>query len=144
MVDKQQNNPLNGIDLEPLLTELVEFYGWDILAVELRFDCFTNNPGIKESVEFLSSTKWAREKLEAFYLYRFKGMPRPYNEQYQLFPRERSFAAGVIPREPVSLTAKASKPGVSVKGKYKFEPYHKSNCDKGYCSPKRKDSKKPD
>ena len=144
MVDKQQNNPLYGLELEVLLTELVEFYGWDILAVELRFDCFTNNPGIKESVEFLSSTKWAREKLEAFYLYRFKGMPRPHNEQYQLSPRERSFAAGVVPCEPVSLTAKDGKPGVSAKGKYKFEPYHKSNCDRGYCSPKRKASKKPD
>lgn len=139
MQDNQQNNPLYGLGLADVLTELVEFYGWDFLAAELRFDCFISDPDIKANVEFLSDTKWAREKLEAFYLYRFKGMPRPHNDQYMLPPRERSFAAGIVPREPKSLAAKEYKPGESVKGKYKFEPYHKSSCDQGYCSPKKKD-----
>ena len=138
MIEEQQNNPLFGLELEDLLTELVEFYGWDSLAVELRFDCFASNPSIKGSLTFLSNTTWAREKLEAFYLYRFKGMPRPHNEQYKLSPRERSFAAGIVPRNPMVATAEEDKSKVSPRGKQNFEPYHKSNCDRGYCSPKSK------
>lgn len=138
MMQEQQKNPLYGMKLDDLLTELVGFYGWEILAVELRFDCFTSNPSIKGCLKFLSNTKWAREKLEAFYLYRLKGMPRPYDEQYKLAPRERSFAAGIVPRDPIILTAKEDKSKASPRGKQNFEPRHKSNCDRGYCSPKSK------
>ncbi|MFT6986378.1 MAG: hypothetical protein ACJAT7_002213 [Psychromonas sp.] len=136
MTEEQQNNPLYGLELDDLLTELVGFYGWDLLAVDLRFDCFASNPSITTSVEFLSNTKWAREKLEAFYLYRFKGMPRPHDEQYKLPPRERSFAAGIVPRDAMKAQEDRSK--ASAGGKKSFEPYHKSSCDRGYCPPKRK------
>lgn len=135
---EQQNNPLCGLELADLLTELVEYYGWELLAVELRFECFTGNPSINESLEFLNTTSWAREKLEAFYLYRFKGLPRPHDEQYKLPPRERSFTAGIVPRDPWMMKAQESNSNALVKGKQNFEPYHKSSCDKGYCSPKRK------
>jgi len=133
---EQQNNPLSGLELDNLLTELVEFYGWELLAVELRFECFANHPTLSDSLEFLRSTGWAREKLEAFYLYRYKGLPRPHDEQYKLPPRQRSFAAGTLSRERVK--SQEDKPRDFSKGKQKFEPYHKSSCDKGYCSPKRK------
>ena len=102
--EEQQNNPLHGLKLEVLLTELVEFYGWKILAAALRFHCFKTNPSIKGSLKFLRNTAWAREKLEAFYLYRFKRMPKPDDEQYQLPPRERGFANGIVAREPMILT----------------------------------------
>jgi uncharacterized protein (DUF2132 family) len=44
--------------------------------------------------------------VEEFYLYRFKGMPQPTDEEQELKPRERGFPDGVIPREPVPLTVK--------------------------------------
>ncbi len=138
MIEEDQNNPLYGLELEDLLTELVEFYGWHILGTELRFDSFTNNADIKESLIFLSSTTWAKEKLEAFYLYRFKGLPRPYDEQYKLPPRERSFAAGVVTRAPNISAAERDRSNAVPKGKQNFEPFHKSPCDNGYCSPKSK------
>ena len=138
MIEEQQNNPLHGLKLEVLLTELVDFYGWNILAAAMRFHCFETNPSIEGSLKFLRKTQWAREKLEAFYLYRFKGMPRPYDEQYKLAPRERSFAAGIVPRDSMILTAKEDKSKASLRGKQKFEPRHKSNCDRGYCLPKSK------
>ena len=141
MIEEQQNNPLNGLALEDLLTELVEFYGWDMLAGELRFDCFTGNPGIKESLQFLSDTTWAREKLEAFYLYRFKGLPRPHDDQYKLPPRERSFAPGVVPRDAKISTAEEDKSKRSPNAKQHFQPYTKSRCDRGSCLPKSKPQK---
>ena len=152
-IEEQQNNPLHGLKLEVLLTELVEFYGWDILATAMRFKCFKTNPSIKGSMKFLKNTTWAREKLEAFYLYRFKRMPRPNSEEYNLPPRERGFAAGIVPREPMILThesielsqakaASAFKSKSSPRAKKSFQPYHKSNCDKGYCTPKAKSKKR--
>ena len=138
MIEEQQNNPLHGLKLEVLLTELVEFYGWDILAAAMRFHCFKTNPSIKGSLKFLRNTVWAREKLEAFYLYRFKRMPRPNDEQYQLAPRERGFATGIVPRDPMILTvesielsqAKAAsefKSKSSRRDKSSFKPSHKAN-----------------
>ena len=107
MIEEQQNNPLHGLKLEVLLTELVEFYGWEILAAAMRFHCFNTNPSIKASLTFLRKTQWAKEKLEAFYLYRFKRMPKANDEQYQLAPRERGFAAGIVPRDPMVLTVES-------------------------------------
>ncbi len=107
MIEEQQNNPLHGLKLEVLLTELVEFYGWEILSSAMRFHCFKTNPSIKGSLKFLRDTTWAREKLEAFYLYRFKRMPKPDDMEYQLAPRERGFAHGIMPREPMVLTVES-------------------------------------
>ena len=30
-VEEQQNSPLHGLKAETMVTELVEFYGWDVL-----------------------------------------------------------------------------------------------------------------
>lgn len=38
-----QNNPLHGLGLEQMVTELVEHYGWDILDTAMRFNCFHTN-----------------------------------------------------------------------------------------------------
>ena len=150
-VEEQQNNPLHGLKLETLLKELVEFYGWDILATAMRFHCFKTNPTIEGSFKFLKKTQWAREKIEAFYLYRFKRMPGPNSEQYDLSPRERGFYEGITPRDPMTLTheslllsqAKAASDfkSKSEKPKQSFQPYNKSSCDRGYCTPTSKPKK---
>ncbi|MCE2573445.1 VF530 family DNA-binding protein [Motilimonas eburnea] len=104
MTEKQTNNPLHGLKNEQLLTELVEFYGWDILYEALRLACFKNNPSVASSVKFIKKTEWAKDKVENFYLYRFKRMPRPSKQQFALKPRERGFADGIEPRAPQPLT----------------------------------------
>ncbi|MCE0556331.1 MULTISPECIES: VF530 family DNA-binding protein [unclassified Motilimonas] len=104
MIEKQQNNPLHGLKNEILLAELVDFYGWSILYEALRLDCFKLNPSIESSLKFLKKTEWARIKVENFYLYRFKRMPRPSVQQFELKPRERGFADGILPRAPQELT----------------------------------------
>lgn len=100
----QQNNPLHGLKTETLLTELVEFYGWKILFAATRFKCFDVNPSIAGSLKFLKKTDWARLKLENFYLYRFKRMPKPNDIDFHLAPRERGFEHGIVPLSPMQLT----------------------------------------
>ncbi len=68
MADQQKNNPLHGVTLEHLLTELVAFYGWQQLSVRLPINCFIKEPSIKSSLKFLRKTPWAREKVEALFL----------------------------------------------------------------------------
>ena len=77
MVKEQKNNPLHGVKLEVLLTELVEHYGWETLAKAININCFKSNPSIKSSLKFLRKTLWAREKVESFYLYHYKRLPKP-------------------------------------------------------------------
>ena len=103
-VEEQQNNPLHGLSMETLLTELVEHYGWKILHASMRFHCFDVNPSIAGSLKFLKKTEWARTKLETFYLSRFKRMPKPREFEYDIAPRERGFSLHIVPRDPMELT----------------------------------------
>jgi uncharacterized protein (DUF2132 family) len=104
MIEEQQNNPLHGLKLETMITELVDCYGWKILYAALKLECLNLNPSIESCQKFLKKTEWAREKVENFYLYRFKRMPKANAEQFELKPRERGFAAGIQPRKPMVLT----------------------------------------
>jgi hypothetical protein len=61
-------NPLHGVTLEQLLTELVAHYGWPGLAQRIDIRCFSSNPSIKSSLTFLRKTPWAREKVEALFV----------------------------------------------------------------------------
>ncbi len=70
----QPNNPLHGITLERMLTELVDFYGWGDLSELIRIRCFAKNPSIKSSLKFLRRTQWARNKVEELYLYMISEM----------------------------------------------------------------------
>jgi len=65
---EQKNNPLHGKTLEMILNSLVEQYGWNGLAREVRINCFVSNPSIKSSLTFLRKTPWARKKVEDLYL----------------------------------------------------------------------------
>lgn len=103
MSQEQKNNPLHGVKLETLLTELVDHYGFEILAGQININCFKSNPSIKSSLKFLRKTPWARNKVEAFYLYRYKNLPRPDDEQFQLPPRERGVSLDQSENPPVKL-----------------------------------------
>jgi uncharacterized protein (DUF2132 family) len=103
-IEEKQNNPLHGLSAEAMVTELVEFYGWDILYAALGLNCFNMNPSIPSSVKFLRKTEWAQHKVENFYLYRFKRMPKARGTEFDLDPRDRGFANGVVPKEPIPLT----------------------------------------
>jgi uncharacterized protein (DUF2132 family) len=62
-------DPLHGVTLERMLTELVDHFGWEAMGRRIRIGCFTTDPSIASSLRFLRRTPWAREKVEAMYLF---------------------------------------------------------------------------
>jgi uncharacterized protein (DUF2132 family) len=68
MTDRQKNNPLHGVTLEAIVTRLVEHYGWAELGRNIPIKCFTSDPSIKSSLNFLRKTPWARKKVEELYV----------------------------------------------------------------------------
>ena len=71
MSQEQPNNPLHGITLEKMVTQLEKHYGWDGLAERIHIKCFENDPSVKSSLKFLRKTPWARSKVERLYLKTF-------------------------------------------------------------------------
>jgi len=67
-MDNQPYNPLHGITLKVLVTQLVEHFGFDYLGKEVKIKCFTQDPSIQSSLKFLRKTPWAREKVEQLYI----------------------------------------------------------------------------
>lgn len=68
----QPNNPLHGITLEKIVTDLEAHYGWEYMGYTIKIKCFTDNPSVKSSLKFLRRTPWARAKVEAMYLQMLK------------------------------------------------------------------------
>lgn len=73
---KQPRNPLHGITLERMLTELVDYFGWETMGDRIQIRCFTSDPSIGSSLKFLRKTPWAREKVESMYLYMLRDQAR--------------------------------------------------------------------
>ena len=63
----QPRNPLHGLTLEAIVTDLVDQYGWAGLAERIPVRCFLSDPSIQSSLTFLRRTPWAREKVEGLY-----------------------------------------------------------------------------
>lgn len=64
----QPNNPLHGITLETLVSELVARFGWQELGRRIPIRCFTHDPSLSSSLKFLRRTPWAKQKVEDLYL----------------------------------------------------------------------------
>lgn len=65
----QPRNPLHGVTLEVMITQLAEFYGWAGLGERIPVRCFTFEPSVSSSLKFLRKTPWARDKVEGLYLF---------------------------------------------------------------------------
>jgi len=130
------NSPLHGLSLKTLLTEIVDHYGFEILFAYLNINCFKTNPSIASSIKFLKKTTWACEKVEAFYLYEFKNLPKVSSEQYSLPPRDRIIPDDQTPGEPAELSLEDAEQ-VRDKRTAKASAYNQntrnhSNSGKGY------------
>lgn len=68
MSDPHPNNPLHGITLETIVTELHQRHGWGAMADRIPIRCFQSKPCIKSSLTFLRKTPWARKKVETWYI----------------------------------------------------------------------------
>jgi uncharacterized protein (DUF2132 family) len=71
-LEKTSNNhhqdPLHGVTLKTIVTELLEYFGWEELGNRIDIKCFKINPSINSSLKFLRKTPWARKKVEDLYL----------------------------------------------------------------------------
>ena len=67
-MEQTSNDPLHGKTLEFIITELVNYFGWEDLGQHIPINCFNSNPSIKSSLTFLRKTPWARTKVEQLYI----------------------------------------------------------------------------
>ena len=67
-MNNQPFNPLHGVTLKALVTELVEYFGYPALSQKIKIQCFIDKPSINSTLKFLRKTPWAREKVEALYV----------------------------------------------------------------------------
>ena len=104
MTIKKQNNPLYGLKLEVLLTEISDHYTWPGLSEALCIDRFNFHTGMKSTSKFLRNNQWAREKVEVFYLYEFKAYPYPEPKQLMKPPRDYNIPEGQESGEPNDIT----------------------------------------
>ena len=68
MTSTRKQDPLHGITLKMIVSQLEDKYGWEELGRQIKIKCFTTDPSLSSSLKFLRKTPWAREKVEALYL----------------------------------------------------------------------------
>ena len=68
MAGNLSNDPLHGVSLKKIVTELSEYYGFDELGLMIKIRCFTHDPSVSSSLKFLRRTPWARKKVEQLYI----------------------------------------------------------------------------
>jgi uncharacterized protein (DUF2132 family) len=61
-------DPLHGITLETIVTELSQKFGWAEMAARIPVRCFQFNPSVKSSLTFLRKTPWARARVEGWFI----------------------------------------------------------------------------
>lgn len=66
---KKNKDPLHGITLEAIVTELAHYFGWRELGAQIPIRCFQQDPSVSSSLKFLRKTPWARTKVESLYLF---------------------------------------------------------------------------
>ncbi|SHL74808.1 Uncharacterized conserved protein [Flavobacterium xanthum] len=64
----KSKDPLHGITLQKIVEQLVDHYGFDTLGELIKVKCFTDNPSVKSSLNFLRKTDWARKQVEDLYV----------------------------------------------------------------------------
>lgn len=73
---EQPRNPLHGLTLERIVTDLANHYGWAGLSDRIPVRCFAVDPSVASSLRFLRKTPWAREKVEGLYLFMLREQRR--------------------------------------------------------------------
>jgi uncharacterized protein (DUF2132 family) len=67
-LNTSSNDPLHGVTLEKIVTELSTHFGWEELARRVPVRCFQFDPSVKSSLTFLRKTPWARAKVEDMFV----------------------------------------------------------------------------
>ena len=68
MPDSHPNDPLHGVTLETIVTDLMNQHGWDELGRMIDIRCFNMNPSVQSTLKFLRKTPWARKRVEQMFV----------------------------------------------------------------------------
>jgi uncharacterized protein (DUF2132 family) len=66
-----------------ILTDLVQYVGWEKMSEKIPINCFMHEPSIKSSLKFLRKTPWARQKVEVMYEFNYKKILRGKQQSIQ-------------------------------------------------------------
>lgn len=61
-------DPLHGITLESIASQLVARHGWAEMGRRTPVRCFLHDPSVKSSRTFFRKTPWARQKVEGWFI----------------------------------------------------------------------------
>ncbi|KPU83405.1 hypothetical protein JI57_01485 [Psychromonas sp. PRT-SC03] len=101
----KQQDPLYGVKLDVLLSEIGEHYGWECLSEVLNIERLQFHTGLKSTMKFLRKHEWAKHKVEDFYLYEYKNFAWPDDKLLANPPRDRSEFTLSDRVEPADITA---------------------------------------
>jgi uncharacterized protein (DUF2132 family) len=101
---KKKPNPLYGLKLEQLLTEISDQYGWETLSETMNIERFQFHTGLKSTMKWLRNHEWAKDKVEDFYLYVYKNYAWPDDKQLMIPPRDRSSLGEPVCESPAEIT----------------------------------------
>jgi uncharacterized protein (DUF2132 family) len=73
---KKPKDPLHGVTLKAIVEELVETWGFEVLAQKVKIDCFRSDPSVSSSLKFLRRMPWARARVESLYLWHLRELKR--------------------------------------------------------------------
>ena len=76
MSTEQPRNPLHGVTLARIVTELAAHYGWASLGEQVNIRCFQIDASVASSLKFLRRTPWARQQVESLYLFMLREQAR--------------------------------------------------------------------
>lgn len=72
---------LHGVSLKQIVDTLVRDYGFVALSARIPIDCFSNEPSVSSTLNFLRRMPWARAKVEGLYVAlktaEILGLPKP-------------------------------------------------------------------
>ena len=68
MPSQHHRDPLHGVTLETIVTQLVQRHGWEEMGYRVPIRCFLLDPSVKSSLTFLRKTPWARKKVEDWFI----------------------------------------------------------------------------
>ncbi|MFT6193992.1 MAG: hypothetical protein ACJASU_000891 [Cognaticolwellia sp.] len=96
----KSNEPLYGVKLEQILTELEKEVGWDKMGELFNIRCFTNKLRLKSSLKFLCTTPWAGSRVKILYLKKFCSKHKATGKLIRGILAQQTALSGATPTKP--------------------------------------------
>ena len=81
--EEQPNNVLHNVKLKDMLVYLEKTLGWEEMGQRVNIKCFTTNPTMSSSLNFLRKTAWAKEEVQQLYSNAIQGKLKPVRKYFK-------------------------------------------------------------